>query len=81
MAADYCVVTGLSLQNPLDKGLVARIAAREGGRWWVVNHDAGEVRHACRVLAERLPRAMVVAIAEPFDRWVAAGLPGLPLRD
>ncbi|HZM36915.1 MAG TPA: hypothetical protein VFC18_20830 [Burkholderiales bacterium] len=75
--AELVVVAGLSLASRLDKALVARLAGKHGGRWLVVNHDAGEVRRCCAALEQRLPGCTVQAVALPFDRWVAAGLPGL----
>jgi hypothetical protein len=77
MDADVCVVAGLSLANRLDKGLVARLRAKRGGRWVVVNHDAGEVRQACELLRAQLAQCEVSAAEEPFDAWVEAGMPGL----
>lgn len=77
MDADVCVVAGLSLANRLDEGLVARLRGKRGGRWLVVNHDAAEVRQACELLRAQLARCEVSAVAEPFDAWVEAGMPGL----
>lgn len=75
--ADVCVVAGLSLANRLDEALVARLRGKRGGRWLVVNHDAAEVRQACELLRAQLARCEVSAVAEPFDAWVEAGMPGL----
>lgn len=77
MDADVCVVAGLSLANRLDEALVARLRGKRGGRWLVVNHDAAEVRQACELLRAQLARCEVSAVAEPFDAWVEAGMPGL----
>ncbi len=77
MDADVCVVAGLSLANRLDKGLVARLRGKRGGRWLVVNHDPEEVRQACALLRAQLAQCEVSAVAEPFDAWVEAGMPGL----
>lgn len=75
--ADLRVVAGLSLASRLDESLVARLAGRPRGTWLVVNHEAGEVSRACALLRERLAGAAVVAIEEPFDRWVESGMAGL----
>jgi len=77
MDADVCVVAGLSLANRIDRGLVAGLRGKRGGRWLVVNHDAGEVRQACELLRGQLAQCQVSAVAEPFDAWVEAGMPGL----
>jgi hypothetical protein len=77
MEADVCVVAGLSLANRLDKSLVARLRGKRGGRWLVVNHDAGEVRQACELLRRQLAQCELSAVTEPFDAWVEAGMPGL----
>ena len=77
MAADVCVVAGLSLASRLDEGIVARLRGKSGGRWIVVNHDPAQVRAACELLRAQLPRCRVSALEESFDDWVAAGMPGL----
>jgi hypothetical protein len=82
LKAQVCVVVGLSLRTHLDKELVSMLGSRQswspaGDTWLVVNHDAGEVQHACELLRERLPRSKVSAIATPFDTWVRNGLPEL----
>lgn len=77
MDADLVVVAGLSLASRLDEGLVARLRGKRGGRWLVVNHDAAEVRRTCELLRAQLPQCAVGALNEPFDAWVAHGMPGL----
>jgi len=77
MDADLAVAAGLSLASRLDEGLVARLRGKRGGRWLVVNHDAAEVRRTCELLRAQLPQCAVSALNEPFDAWVAHGLPGL----
>jgi hypothetical protein len=79
MDADLVVVAGLSLSSRLDKGLVSRLAGKRGGRWLVVNHDAGEVRQACEAVRLRLPQCTVSAVEQPFDDWVEAGMPGIEI--
>ncbi len=82
LEAQTCVLAGLSLKSAPDRELVERLGVEQqwrpaGESWLLVNHDPAELERIAAILRQHLPRSTIRAVETPFEKWLAAGLPGL----